>query len=186
MDLSQAPAFVAVKLAVLSDACATATMRADELTAQISDLRDRWSGRTARQGDHPEKLRIELEQRLEEQKALQRQRPIEADMLGRCRAWLAGLPPGAVLEQIIPDVEDGLSLSEVRARIKKLQNQVEALKRVPVPASDIEQKVRTYVERLPCRSLAGLVRVNRSPCNGSRRGCRHCWPSLSRTCWLKG
>ena len=120
MDLSQAPAFVAVKLAMLSDAWAAAAIRADELTAQISDLRDRWNGRTVRQGDHPEKLRIELEQRLEEQKALQRQRPIEADILARCRAWLAALPPGTVLEQIIPDVEDGLSLLDVRARIKKI------------------------------------------------------------------
>ena len=141
---------------MLSDACATATIRADELTAQIADLRDRLNGRVVRPGDHPEKLRIELEQRLEEQKALQRQRPIEADMLGRCRAWLADLPPGAVLEQIIPDGEAGLSLSEVRARIKKLQNQVDALKRVPVPASDIEQKVRTYVERLPMPTIGGI------------------------------
>src|SRR5215831_5950673 len=125
MDLSQAPAFLAVKLAMLSDACATATIRADELTAQISDLRDRWSGRTTRQGDHPEKLRIELEQRLEEQKALQRQRPIEADILGRCRAWLAGLPSTTVFEQIIPDVEDGLSLAAVRARIKQLKSAAE-------------------------------------------------------------
>jgi hypothetical protein len=157
MDLSQAPAFVAVKLAMLSDACATATIQTDGLSAQISDLRDRWNGRTARQGDHPEKLRIELEQRLEDQKALQRQRPIETDILGRCRAWLAALPPRAVLEQIIPDVEDGLSLSDVRARTKKLQNQVEALKRVPVPASDIDQKVRTYVERLPMPSIGGIA-----------------------------
>jgi hypothetical protein len=61
-----------------------------------------------------------------------------------------------VVEQIIPDVEAGLSLSDVRARIKKLQNQVEALKRVPVPASDIEQKVRTYVERLPMPIIGGI------------------------------
>src|SRR5262245_35205571 len=127
MDLSQAPAFVAVKLAMLSDACATATIRADELTAQISDLRDRLNGRVVRAGDHPEKVCIELERALEEQKMLQRRRPIEADILGRCRTWLAALPPRAVLEQIIPDVEDGLSLLDVRARIKKLQNQVEAL-----------------------------------------------------------
>src|SRR5215471_11222204 len=148
MDLSQAPAFLAVKLAMLSDACATATIRADELTAQISDLRDRWSGRTTRQGDHPEKLRIELEQRLEEQKALQRQRPIEADILGRCRAWLAGLPSTTVFEQIIPDVEDGLSLPAVRGRIKKLKNQVEMLKGVPTPPSNIRDKVLTYVQGL--------------------------------------
>ena len=60
-----------------------------------------------------------------------------------------------MLEQIIPDVEAGLSLSEVRARIKKLQSQVDALKRVPVPASDIEQKVRNYVERLPMPIIGG-------------------------------
>ena len=150
MNLHEVPAFVAVKLATLSDGCATATIQADELTAQITDLRDRLNGRVVRAGDHPEKLRIELERALEEQKMLQRQRPIEADILGRCRAWLAALPLGTVLEQIMPDVEDGLSLSEARAR-----------------------------------TLAALVRVNRSPCNG-RRGCTHCWPSLSRTCWLKG
>ena len=39
MDLSQAPAFVAVKMALLSDACATATIRADELTGQIARVR---------------------------------------------------------------------------------------------------------------------------------------------------
>ena len=44
----------------------------------------------------------------------------------------------------------------MRARTKKLQNQVEALKRVPVPASDIEQKVRTYVERLPMPTIGGI------------------------------
>jgi hypothetical protein len=157
MNLHEAPAFVAVKLATLSDGCATATIRADELTAQISNLRDRLNGRIVRPGDHPEKLRIELEQRLGEEKALQRQRPIEADILGRCRAWLAGLTPETVLEQIIPDGENGLSLSDVRARTKKLQNQVEALKRVPVPASGIEQKVRTYVERLPMPSIDGIA-----------------------------
>src|SRR5262245_21136453 len=100
MDLSQAPAVVAVRLAMLSDACAPATIRADELNAQICDLRDRWSGRTARQGDHPEKLRIELEQRLEEQKALQRQRPIDMSILESCKAWLHKLPVNTELEPI--------------------------------------------------------------------------------------
>jgi hypothetical protein len=156
MDLSQAPPFVAVKIALLSDACATATIRADELTAQISDLRDRWNGRTTRQGDHPEKLRIELEQRLEQQKALHRQRPIEADILGRCRAWLAGLPSTTVFEQSIPDVEDGLSLPAVRGRIKKLKSAAEALRHVPVPPSDIREKVRSYVQDITRPAIGGI------------------------------
>ena len=116
----------------------------------------RAGSREARWHGHPEKLRSELEQRLEEQKALQWQRPIE-DILNRCRAWLASVPPETVLEQSVPDVEDGLSLSDVRARIKKLQAQVEALKRVPVPASDIERKVRNYVEGLPMPSITGIA-----------------------------
>jgi hypothetical protein len=156
MDLSQAPPFVAVKIALLSDACATATIRADELTAQISDLRDRWNGRTTRQGDHPKKLRIELEQRLEEQKALQRQRPIETDILGRCRAWLAGLPSTTVFEQVIPDVKDGLSLVAVRARIKQLKSAAEALRDVPVPPSDIREKVRSYVQDMTRPAIGGI------------------------------
>jgi hypothetical protein len=65
--------------------------------------------------------------------------------------------PGRARPEIIPDVEDGLSLSAVRARIKKQQNHVEALERVPVPASDIKQKVRTYVERLPMPSIGGIA-----------------------------
>src|SRR5215471_10851222 len=157
MNLHEAPAFLAVKLATLSDGCATATIKADQLTAQISDLRDRLNGRVIRAGDHPEKLRIELERLLEEQKTLQRQRPIEADILGRCRAWLAALPPGTVLEQVTPAVEDGLPLPAVRTRIKKLQDSVAALKRVPIPAPNIREKVQTYVERLPMPSIDGIA-----------------------------
>jgi hypothetical protein len=158
MELSQAPAFLAAKVVLLSDACAAAATRAEALSAQVSDLRDRWNGRTTRQGDHPEKLRIELEQRLEEQKALQRQRPIEADILGRCRAWLAALPPGTVLEpQVNPAVEDGLSLSAVRGRIKKLKNQVEMLKGVPIPPSNIRDKVLTYVQGLTWPVVSGIA-----------------------------
>ena len=72
MDLSQAPAFVAAKMALLSDACAAAATRADELTAQISHVRDRLNGRVVREGDHPAELRIEFDRLLAEQKALQR------------------------------------------------------------------------------------------------------------------
>jgi hypothetical protein len=61
MDLSQAPAFVAAKMALLSDARAAAATRVDELPAQISFVRDRLNGRVVREGDHPAELRIELD-----------------------------------------------------------------------------------------------------------------------------
>jgi len=157
MELSQAPAFVAAKMALLSDARAAAATRADELSTLIPDLRDRWSGRTARQGDHPERLRIELEQRLDEQKALQRQRPIDMSTLESCKAWLAALPPGTLLdEQVSPEVED-VSLSTVRARIKKMQDSVAALKRVPIPAPDIQDKIKAYVQGLTRPNIGGIA-----------------------------
>ena len=71
MDLSEAPAFVAAKMALLSDGCATAVTRADELTGQISHIRDRLNGRVVREGDRPAELCIELDRLLAEQKALQ-------------------------------------------------------------------------------------------------------------------
>jgi hypothetical protein len=102
---------------MLSDACAAAAIRADELTAQISDLRDRWTGRTARAGDHPETLRAELEARLAQQKALQAQRPIDMGILESCKAWLDRLPTGAKLEPVAVTA-DGHDLAGVRSRIK--------------------------------------------------------------------
>jgi hypothetical protein len=111
MDLSQAPAFVAAKMAMLSDACAAAATRADELTGQISHVRDRFNGRIVREGDHPAELRIEIDRLLAEQKALQARRPIDMGVIESCKAWLAALPTATLLEQVNPGVEDGLSLS---------------------------------------------------------------------------
>jgi hypothetical protein len=156
MELSQAPAFVAAKMALLSDGCAAAVIRADELSGQIAHLRDLLNGRVQRAGADPVKLGIEFDRLLAEQKALQARRPIEADTLARCRAWLAGVPSTTVFEQIIPDVEDGLSLPAVRARIRKLKSEAEALRRVPVPPSDIREKVHAYVQDMTRPVIGGI------------------------------
>jgi hypothetical protein len=156
MDLSQAPAFVAAKMAMLSDACAAAATGADELTGQIAHMRDRLNGRVVREGDHPAELRFEFDRLLAEQKAIHARRPIETDTIDRCKAWLAALPPRTVLDQVAPVVEDGLSLTAVRARIKKLQESVAVLKRVPIPAPDIRQKVQSYVRGLTRPIIGGV------------------------------
>ena len=62
-----------------------------------------------------------------------------------------------MLEQVIPEVEDGLSLSAVRARIKKMQEFVAVLKRVPIPAPDIRQKVQTYVQGMTRPIIGGIA-----------------------------
>jgi hypothetical protein len=50
-----------------------------------------------------------------------------------------------------------LSLSAVRARIKRLKNQVEVLKGVPILPSDVRQKVETYVEGLTRPVVGGIA-----------------------------
>jgi hypothetical protein len=44
----------------------------------------------------------------------------------------------------------------VRARIKKLKSAAEALRRVPVPPSDIREKVRTYVQDMTRPAIDGI------------------------------
>ena len=110
MDLSQAPAFVAAKMAMLSDACAAAATRADELTGQISHVRDRLNGRIVREGDHPAELRIEIDRLLAEQKALQARRPIDMGVIESCKAWLAALPPATSCRS---DQEPSLTIRSV-------------------------------------------------------------------------
>jgi hypothetical protein len=63
MDLPQAPAFVAAKMALLSDGPAAAATRGDELTAGISDVHDRLNGRVQREGDDLVELRIQQARR---------------------------------------------------------------------------------------------------------------------------
>ena len=58
--------------------------------------------------------------------------------------------------EVNPEVEDGLSLTAVRARIKKLQESVAVLKRVPIPAPDIRQKVQSYVRGLTRPIIGGV------------------------------
>ena len=70
---------------------------------------------------------------------------------------MEALPPATVLKQIIPRVEDGLSLRDVRERTKKMQDSVTALKRVPIPPSDIREKVRIYVQGLTRPVVSGIA-----------------------------
>ena len=50
-----------------------------------------------------------------------------------------------------------MSLSDVRARIKKLKNYVEQLKGVPIPPSNVREKVQTYVQGLTRPVVGGIA-----------------------------
>jgi hypothetical protein len=156
MKLSEAPAFVAAKMAMLAEARAAAAARADQLTTKIAHLRDRLDGRVLREGDTAADLNSDIRLLLAEQKRLQDQRPIEMAVIDNCKTWLASLPAATVLEPLAAVVEEGLPLSEVRDGIRKRQASVSALKRVPVPAADTKAKVQAYVEGLGRPVIGGI------------------------------
>ena len=50
-----------------------------------------------------------------------------------------------------------MRLGTVRDRIKKLKNQVEVLKGVPIPPSNLREKVQTYVQGLTGPAVSGIA-----------------------------
>jgi hypothetical protein len=156
MDLSQAPAFVAVNGRCSLTLARPLRQRADELTAQISDRHDRWSGRIARASDHPEKLRIELERLLAEQKSLQARRPIDMGSIQSCKAWLDRFPTGTKLEPVAVTADGMILLASAIAS------------RPPTARSTRS----STLQRRPATSR----RACQITCEGSRR---RCWASAS-------
>ena len=157
MDLSSAPAFISAKLAAFSDARATAAVRADQLTGEITNLRDRWSGKVYRPSDDRTDFRRELDQRLEEEKLVTARLSSLGRIITDCREWLASLPASATLEQVVPAVETGITLPSIRARINQFEGSVAALKKVPLPSVDIKDRVHAYVQSLTQPVIRGVA-----------------------------
>jgi len=84
---------------------------------------------------------------LEEQKALQRQRPIDTGIIESCKTWLDRLPPDTKLEPVAVTT-DGHDLTDVRKRIKTTAAEIAALNRAPAPSCDIEVRVKDYLRGL--------------------------------------
>ena len=167
MDLSNVPGFVSAKLAAFSDARATAAVRADQLTQELADFRDRWSGTKYRASDEHTDFRSEVDQRLEEQKLITARLSTFGRIIDDCRAWLEQLPSSTVLEQVTVAAETGVTLPQVRAQINHFEAEVKALKQVPLPAVDIEQKVEAYIASLTQPVIRGVSGHCRGGCTAS-------------------
>ena len=155
MNYDGLPQHLLVKLLALDEAVAALKAGADAVERKIEDRRARLYGNARRAEDNPRVLEAELQESLGRQKVVQQRLQAEQSVLSACKAWLDRLP-ATVLEQVAPVVEDGLSLTAVRARIKKLQESVAVLKRVPIPAPDIRQKVQSYVRGLTRPIIGGV------------------------------
>jgi hypothetical protein len=66
----------------------------------------------------------------------------------RCLAWLDGLPAGAELKQVKPEVYPQQTLAGTRVKIARHLGAIAQLSRRPQPAHDIDHRVRRYVDQL--------------------------------------
>lgn len=87
-----------------------------------------------------------------------------------CKAYIDGLPHNAKLEPVSVDVS-GYDLQTVREQLRTAQTELRTLQDAPIPAPDIGDRVRDYVEALQ-RGARPAIRGIR---NGDRLSIH--WPS---------
>jgi hypothetical protein len=74
-----------------------------------------------------------------------------------CRAFLDALPDDAVLTPVASVKPNGVDLDTVWRRIEDAEDEVKRLRAVPVPSSDIEERIRAYVADLARPKVAGIA-----------------------------
>jgi hypothetical protein len=152
MNYDALPQFVLAKLLALDEAVEALRVRAGAIERDIENRRARRYGNLQRADDDPRLLEAELERLVADQKMLQKRLQAEQVVLSACKLWLDRLPAATKLEPVAVTA-DGHDLAGVRGRIKAANAELEALRRAPAPAEDIEARVRDYV-----RGLAPKVR----------------------------
>ena len=110
-------------------------------------MRDEITGRTTTKAA-PQALRAEFEHLLKAASEAQARQQIEESVLAVCRQWLDDLPADAKLEPVPIGVPADATLASVRERLKAAQDEIVALRRAPVPAKDIKQRIADYVHGL--------------------------------------
>jgi hypothetical protein len=76
--------------------------------------------------------------------------------LKNCRAFLDALPDDAVLTPVASVKPNGIDLDTVWRRIEDAEDEVKRLRAVPVPSSDIEERIREYVAALARPQVSGI------------------------------
>jgi hypothetical protein len=77
--------------------------------------------------------------------------------LKNCRAFLDALPDDAVLTPVASVKPNGVDLDTVWRRIEDAEDEVKRLRAVPVPSSDIADRIGEYVNALARPKVTGIA-----------------------------
>ena len=154
MNYNKLPAPVLAKLLALEQHAKKLADRVVKTEDGIASARARLTGGFEKQSEYDD-LRASLNQLLADKPVLEKRLHAAQSTLSSCKVWLDRLPVGAVLEPVEVKT-DGRDLEEVRARIKTAEAELAALRAVPVPSADIEERVRAYVQSMARPDISGV------------------------------
>ena len=154
MNYSKLPAPVLAKLLALEQHAKKLAERVAKTQDGIASARARLTGGFEKQSEYDD-LRATLNQLVADKPVLEKKLHAAQSTPSSCKVWLDQLPKGTVLEPVEVKA-DGHDLKEVRARIKNAEAELAALRAVPTPSADIEERVRDYVQSMARPTISGV------------------------------
>jgi hypothetical protein len=154
MNYNKLPAPVLAKLLALERHAKDLSQRVAKTQDGITSARTRLTGGFARQSEYDD-VTASLNQLVADKPVLEKKLHSAQSTLSSCKVWLDQLPKDTVLEPVEVKA-DGHDLKEVRARSKTAEAELAALRAVPTPSADIEQRIRDYVQSMARPEITGV------------------------------
>jgi hypothetical protein len=139
MKLNNVPQPVLAKLIALEEVVEALSQRVAKTQDGIASARTRLTGSFARQSEYDD-VTASLKQLVADKPVLEKKLHAAQSTLSSCKIWLDQLPERTVLEPV--KVKADGDLEEVRARLKATEAELAALRAVPTPSANIEQRVK--------------------------------------------
>jgi hypothetical protein len=159
MNRNELPAAVLKKLIDLDEQVEYLTCKLADTEQGIADARRRLSGGFKGEREYDD-LRAALGELVNEKPILEKKLHAAQSVLSSCKSWLDGVPPHTVLEPIATDVS-GHTLEQVRNKLAAALAELATLRAAPTPASDIEARIRAYVEAMARPTITGVGKAEK-------------------------
>ena len=156
MNRSKLPAGVLSKLIQLDEQVEDLTREVANTEQGIANARRRLSGSFTSERECDD-LRATLDQLVNDKPMLEKKLHAAQSVLSACKSWLDGLPPHTVLELVATDVS-GHTLEQVHNKLAAAKAELAALRAVPTPSVDIEQRIGAYVQSMARPTISGIAK----------------------------
>ena len=156
MKRNHIPDHVQLKLDKFERTVAHLTQQVSRTQEAIDSARERLTGGFQKDSEYYD-MRATLDKLIADKPMFASKLDSAQYTLKNCRAFLDALPDDAVLTPVAPVKPNGLDLDTVWRRIEDAEDEVKRLRAVPVPSSEIEDRIREYVAALARPQVSGIA-----------------------------